>query len=231
VRVHVRREGSHALLEVSDDGIGIPPDLLPHVFDLFAQGSRGLDRAQGGLGIGLTLVHRLAVLHGGTATAESPGDDRGSTFTVRMPAIEAPREIPAATTAAAGPASSRRRVVIVEDNIDAREMMALILRNDGHEVHEAVDGPSGLEAVLSVRPDVAFIDVGLPILDGYELVRRVRAAGGAQPVLVALTGYALPEDRRRAMEAGFDEHLAKPVDPKTIERILRTAPLVEGRSA
>jgi signal transduction histidine kinase/ActR/RegA family two-component response regulator len=221
IHVRVGREGGEAVLRVADEGIGMSADLVPRVFDLFVQGTRGLDRAQGGLGIGLTLVRRLADLHGGIASAESPGEGRGSTFTVRLPAIEAPATPVAGDASAA--AAPRRRVLVVEDNDDAREMLATLLRMQGHEVFEAADGEAGLEAALGLRPDIAFIDAGLPGLDGFEVARRLRAADGVRPFLVALTGYAQAEDRRRAHEAGFDVHLAKPVDLEKIQEVLRRA--------
>jgi signal transduction histidine kinase/CheY-like chemotaxis protein len=221
IHVSVGREGAEAVLRVADDGIGMAPDLVPRVFDLFVQGARGLDRAQGGLGIGLTLVRRLADLHGGTATVESPGEGCGSTFTVRLPAIEAPA--PPAAHDAGAVAPPRRRILVVEDNDDARDMLATLLRVEGHEVFEAADGETGLETIRTLRPDIAFIDAGLPGLDGFEVARRVRAMSGARPVLIALTGYALDDDRRKAHEAGFAFHVAKPMDPETLRELIRRA--------
>ena len=211
ITVSVSREGDEALLRVADTGIGMPPALTARVFDPFVQGERPLDRSQGGLGIGLTLVRRLAELHGGTAIAASTGPGGGSVFTVRLPAIEPPARPHARPTGEAGAAA--REVLIVEDNADARDTLKRMLEIDGHRVRVAVDGPAALAALKAAVPDVALIDIGLPQMDGYELARRIRAElNDRRPLLVAVTGYGLPEDRRRAHEAGFDVHLVKPVD-------------------
>jgi signal transduction histidine kinase len=217
ITVTVRRDGNHAILVVRDTGTGIRAELLPRVFELFVQGDRSLERSAGGLGIGLTLVRQLVELHGGTVEASSPGLGRGSTFTVRLPVLPAPPESDdAARPATTAPA---RRVLVVEDNDDAREMLRNLLHLFGHEVHEACDGASGIEEARRVRPDAALIDIGLPGIDGYEVARRIRAdVPGAR--LVALTGYGQPEDRDRALAAGFDVHLVKPVDPEQLQRLL-----------
>jgi CheY-like chemotaxis protein/two-component sensor histidine kinase len=221
VAVTVGREGHDAVLTVKDSGVGIPPDAVARIFDLFVQGEGTLDRAQGGLGIGLTLVRRLVELHGGTVRARSDGPGKGSTFTVHLPATEAPASTAPERIPMAPASTSPRRVLIVEDNDDAREMLRVLLTHEGHEVHEAVDGPSGLEAALTLRPDVALLDVGLPGLDGYALARAIRARPqGQQIFLVALTGYGQLEDRQRANEAGFDAHVAKPVDPTGLTLLL-----------
>jgi CheY-like chemotaxis protein/anti-sigma regulatory factor (Ser/Thr protein kinase) len=220
VRVVVAARDDVAELRVVDEGLGIRPELLPDVFEPFMQGEQGLDRRTGGLGLGLTLVRRLAELHGGSVEAQSGGADRGSTFIVRLPRRAAP--IGAIRETPGGAATMRaRRLLIVEDNADARETLRTLLEALGHEVHEAADGEAGVAAVLKLRPDVALIDIGLPVLDGYEVGRRVRAAGG-QMRLVALTGYGRDDDIRKALEAGFDEHLLKPAG---VEQ-LRTA--IEG---
>jgi signal transduction histidine kinase/CheY-like chemotaxis protein len=222
IRVSVRREGAEAVLRVTDTGIGIAPQLAARVFELFVQGDRDLDRSQGGLGIGLTLVRRLAELHGGTADVKSEGPGRGSEFIVRLPAIE--------SMAQAGPASSpaakgrSRHILIIEDNDDARETLRMLLEIHGHNVETAADGATGVEKALAIQPQVALVDVGLPRLDGYEVARRIRAHKGLrQPYLVAITGYGTPEDRQRALDAGFDVHVAKPVDAETLAAILRGA--------
>jgi CheY-like chemotaxis protein/two-component sensor histidine kinase len=223
VRVTIAREDSQAVLEVRDTGVGIGTETLATIFDLFAQGERTLDRAQGGLGIGLTLVRRLVELHGGSVEAASAGPGRGSVFTVRLPTVA-----PLASTVPAPPAArkrldSPRRILVVEDNADAREMLCVVLAHEGHDVHEAADGPTGLDAAAACRPDVALIDVGLPGLDGYEVARRIRAgATGETPYLIAITGYGQPEDRRRAREAGFDTHLVKPIDPIRLAEVIAT---------
>jgi signal transduction histidine kinase/ActR/RegA family two-component response regulator len=219
ITVRVKRISADAVLSVSDDGAGMPPELLSRVFDPFVQGHRDLDRAEGGLGIGLTLVRRLAELHGGYAVAASPGRGRGSEFTVHLPAIDAPPERPAVQPRAA---SAPRDVLIVEDNADAADSLRRLLELAGHRVRVARDGAGGLEALRERAPEIALIDIGLPGMDGYEVVRRARAVidGRPLPLLVALTGYGLPEDRKRALEAGFDEHLVKPVDANALAALL-----------
>jgi signal transduction histidine kinase/ActR/RegA family two-component response regulator len=219
IEVSVRQVDADAEISVQDTGIGIAGDLLPHVFDLFVQGGRAIERQQGGLGIGLTLVRRLVELHGGSAEAKSAGTGQGSTFVVRLPAVPAPVE----TTLPAAPSNGRRarRILLVEDNDDARQVMVLTLRDVGHEVYEASDGPTGVAVALRERPDVAIIDVGLPGLNGYEVAERIRAAPEAHGmILIALTGYGLPDDRRRATAAGFDRYLVKPIDFDQLERML-----------
>jgi len=235
IAVSVRRAGGEVVLEVEDTGIGIPDVLLPRVFELFVQGDRGLDRAQGGLGIGLTLVERLAHLHGGVAEAFSEGPDRGSRFRIRLPAVSAPAAGEAVTESDRGVALSevsRRRILIVEDNDDARQVLRRLLELSGHEVHEAVDGPSGVETAERVRPDVALVDLGLPRLDGYEVARQIRARlGSARALLVALTGYGMVDTHARALAAGFDEHIVKPVAAERLAEVLRRSPERAARPA
>src|SRR5438132_2159151 len=220
ITVTVAREGDDAVLHVADTGIGMPAELAARVFEPFVQGERPLDRSYGGLGIGLTVVRRLAELHGGSAAGKSDGPERGSVFSVRLPAIHAPRMSrarPGGKTAAAV-----RDILVVEDNDDARETLRRMLELEGHRVRVAADGVSGLEAVRAAPPEIALIDVGLPKMDGYELARRIRSevSIGRQPYLVAVTGYGLPEDRNRTREAGFDVHLVKPVDAATLADVL-----------
>jgi signal transduction histidine kinase len=209
IRVTVRDIGAVAELRVEDEGFGIQPELLPKVFEPFTQGRQGLDRSTGGLGLGLTLVRRLAELHGGTIEAQSGGADRGSTFILRFPSRAAPAGSAAAGRQPQSAAGPRRRLLVIEDNVDARQTLRTLLEMLGHEVHEAADGEAGIAAVLELRPDLAFVDIGLPRIDGYEVARRLRAANA--PVrLVALTGYGRDDDLQRAREAGFDQHLLKP---------------------
>ena len=219
VKVTLHPEGGEAVLRVADTGVGMPAELLPHIFDVFVQGERGIDRSTGGLGLGLTLVQRFVMLHGGQVEAHSDGPGRGSTFTVRLPAYDGAA---AADPVRSAPASQgRRRIVVVEDNEDGREMLRLLLESAGHEVHTAADGPDGVELVTRVRPDIAFVDLGLPELNGFEVARRIRAAPGTGDVhLIALTGYGQAEDRAHALEAGFDDHLVKPVDPARLPDVL-----------
>jgi PAS domain S-box-containing protein len=219
VTVSAGVEGGRAVLRVVDTGAGIDADLLPRIFDLFVQGRTDLHRREAGLGIGLTLTRRLVELHGGSIEAASEGPGRGSTFTVTFPAVEAPaaaRE----PAPAADRAGGRRRVLIIEDNDDAREMLRYVLESLGHEVHEAADGPTGLDRALALHPDAVIVDIGLPGLDGYSVARRLRKAGRRDTLLAAVTGYGQPGDRQRSSEAGFDAHLTKPVDPAVLSALL-----------
>ena len=213
ITVSVRSEDQHASLAVKDTGVGIPADILPTIFDLFVQSEQSLDRSPGGLGIGLTLVRRLVELHGGTVQAASEGAGMGSTFTVHLPAIPAPKANAREPISVIAAECKPRRVLVVEDNDDMRETLGILLTQDGHEIHLANDGPSGLKAALTFRPDIGLVDLGLPGFDGYALARSIRAHDeGKQIYLVALTGYGQPEDRLRSREAGFDELVVKPVD-------------------
>jgi signal transduction histidine kinase/ActR/RegA family two-component response regulator len=214
IAVRARREADEMVIEVKDDGIGISPELLPRVFDMFTQQVQPKDRATGGLGIGLTIVRNLVELHGGTVAAASEGPGRGSAFTVRLPvgACE-PAAVEHVAASAEPVAKTRRRILVVDDNEDALDLLAEVLRGARHDVVTALDGPSALEAVKRFRPDVAVLDIGLPVMDGYELASRIRAElGEAAPELIALTGYGQESDRARTREAGFAEHLTKPVD-------------------
>ena len=218
ISISVRAEGEDAVLQVADEGAGIDPELLPQVFDLFVQGPATVDRARGGLGIGLTLVHRLVELHGGTIEAFSAGTDQGSTFTVRLPSTHTVEPDARALPAAPG---RRMRVLLVDDNADSREMYALLLQADGHDVQEAEDAAAALAVFERGVPDVAVIDIGLPGMDGYELARRIRSGpAGRDVTLIALTGYGFPEDRARSQAAGFDRHLVKPAAPEDLRQEL-----------
>jgi signal transduction histidine kinase len=219
VTVRVGREGDTAVLAVTDDGEGIDAAALPHLFDLFFQADQTLGRARGGLGIGLTLVRRLTELHGGTVEAQSAGRGCGSTFIARFPACEAP----AATSARASAAPVlSRRVLIIEDNDDARRTLRALLELKGHVVADAPDGPSGLLAARSFRPEIALVDIGMPGMNGYEVAAALRAEHGDAVRLTALSGYGLPDHRRRAFEAGFEQHLVKPVEADALDRVLTT---------
>jgi signal transduction histidine kinase len=225
IAVECRREGAWAVVSVADRGTGIDHGLLPHVFDMFRQADETLDRAQGGLGIGLTLVRAIVEMHGGQVMAASPGPGEGSTFTVRLPRAEAPAAdtAPAALSVAAPRAVGARSVFVVEDQADNREAMVAFVSSLGHQVAAAADGMTGVDRIIATRPDVALVDIGLPGIDGYEVARRVRAALGSPVYLVALTGYGRVEDRFRAAEAGFDLHLTKPVDLDDLKSLLATA--------
>jgi CheY-like chemotaxis protein len=222
VWVRVAREKADAVLSVRDDGIGMNPELVPRVFDLFTQGERGLDRSEGGLGIGLTLVERLVALHGGRVRAHSAGLGMGSEFVVWLPAAKASAEGARPAAAEPEPSSGRRlRILVVDDNRDATETTAVLFRLWGYDVATAVDGAAALATVAREHPDVVLLDIGLPGIDGYEVARRIRAGQGTKaPVLVAVTGYGQVDDRQRSSEAGFDRHLVKPVEPAALKRLL-----------
>jgi CheY-like chemotaxis protein len=231
VTVSARREGESIALEVADDGAGIAPDLLPRVFEPFTQGRQGLDRKQGGLGLGLAIARQLIVGHGGTIEARSPGPGPGTVMVVRLPSA-APL-----STRDAGPRDSgdgavrhaARRVLIVDDNPDAAELLAEALVEGGHDVRTAGDGPSALQLVSTFSPDIAFLDIGLPVMDGYELAGLLRSVPSlAHTPLVAITGYAQDDDRQRALASGFAAHLTKPIHLdgllSCIERLTVRAP-------
>ena len=222
IRVTVRAAGATAELRVEDEGFGIGPDLLPNVFDPFIQGQQGLDRSEGGLGIGLTLVRRLTELHGGSIEAHSGGVDRGSVFVVRLPRRTSAARAPSSDGRAQQAPERARRLLIVEDNDDGRQTLRTLLETLGHEVHEAGDGVAGVAAALALQPDLCFVDIGLPQLDGYEVARRVKAAKPAIR-LVALTGYGRYEDLQRARDAGFDEHLLKPASLDLLQAAINRA--------
>jgi len=234
---------TQAVVRVRDTGIGIDQHMLEHVFDLFTQADRPLDRSQGGVGLGLTLVRRLVQMHGGTVTARSDGAGKGSTFEVRLPAVpQAASEAPYAPTPAARRADDApphaprspfqsahpRHILIVEDGPDARHALGRLLEIWGHRVEVAEDGTRGVERAIAGRPDVALIDIGLPGLNGYEVAKRVRQVLGKSVRLIALTGYGQPDDQERTRAAGFDQHLVKPVNPKLLSRLLEDEPAPAG---
>jgi CheY-like chemotaxis protein len=207
IALRVTASGGEVVLTVADDGAGMDAETAARAFELFFQARREPDRKRGGLGIGLTLARRIVELHGGTIVAASDGPGKGATFTVRLPAVAAPRA--AAVAGAQAPSRAARQVVIVEDSPDARLSLQMLLESEGHTVHTAIDGPSGLDTILQVQPDVALVDIGLPGLDGYRLAERLRSAG-LNTYLVALTGYGRREDKVRARDAGFNAHVTKP---------------------
>ena len=219
------RDGEHVVVRVTDTGVGIPQEMLSKVFDLFTQVGQTLDRSQGGLGIGLSLVRRLAEMHGGTVGADSPGPGLGSTFTVRLPLAPAESdesENPDEARESAEHMVSRQRVLVVDDNVDGAESLAMLLQLFGHATRTVHTGPEALSAVRDFLPDVVFLDIGLPGMNGYEVAQRLRQDAQLRtPMLVALTGWGSEDDRKRAREAGFDGHLTKPVDPATVREILR----------
>jgi hypothetical protein len=218
----VRHDKPHIVVEVHDNGIGIDPALLPRVFELFVQGYQDADRAEGGLGIGLTLVRSLVQLHGGEVSAHSGGSRTGSRFVVRLPAVDPPLgvgvEPDPERSAPTEVASERRQILVVDDNDDARILLADVLATFGHTVRSAADGPAALALLDVFEPDVAILDIGLPGMDGYELAARIRSLPGHKQLrLLALTGYGQPDDATHTKAAGFDVHLVKPID---IQRLL-----------
>jgi PAS domain S-box-containing protein len=230
ISIRAERVADEVVLYVRDAGIGIAPDVLPRIFDLFVQERQALDRSQGGLGIGLTIVRSLVERHGGSVSARSDGPGRGSEFIVRLPAAPA-REVPADALPAARaapalhlPPSAAERVLIVDDNEDGAEMLGAALERRGYRTRVAHDAPTALVLAAEFAPDVAFLDIGLPVMDGYELAAHLRDIPGlANMRLIALTGYGQESDRRRTHEAGFHVHLVKPVDIDTIEAALRNS--------
>jgi PAS domain S-box-containing protein len=222
--LRVEREGDQAVISVRDTGIGIESEHLPNIFKMFSQVTPALDRAQGGLGIGLALVRGLTELHGGRVEAHSAGLGKGSEFIVRLPALPAgdSGKRKADGGARSPPAAAGRRVLIVDDNRDAAESLGDLLRHMGHDVHMAHDGLEGVQAAATFRPSVILLDIGLPKMNGFEAARHIRSqVGGGDVTLIALSGWGQEEDKRRATEAGFDSHLTKPVDLSHLEGALR----------
>ena len=217
------REGEEAVIRVRDNGAGMPPEILPCVFDLFVQADRSLARSEGGLGIGLTLVKSLVEMHGGAVGAFSAGVDKGSEFVVRLPALREamlPDE-PALDERRFEKRQGCLRILVVDDNKDAVQSMAMLLEVSGNDVRLAHEGKQALELAQQFKPHVVLLDIGLPGMDGYEVARRLRQQPPLQrSLLIALTGYGQPEDRKRSRAAGFDYHLVKPVDPTELEELL-----------
>ncbi len=225
--IRADREDDRIVLRVRDNGIGIAPEMLPRVFDLFSQGTRALDRAQGGLGIGLTIVKSLVDLHGGGVEAHSEGLGKGSEFMIRLPVgnpgnDEAPAPEVTVLAAEQEAVAARGKILIVDDNKDAAEVLGEALDASGYETLVAFDAPAALEVVDDFRPDVMLIDIGLPVMDGYDLARQLRANPRlAATRLIAVTGYGQESDRQRAFAAGFNEHMVKPIDLDRLEVMLR----------
>ena len=227
IRVMASREGHEAVLRVVDNGIGLAPDMLPHVFELFVQADHSSTKAQGGLGIGLTLVKNLVEMHGGSVTAHSTGLGQGCEFVVRLPlAKQGNGEFQESKVQEGHRKNTGHRLLIVDDNHDAAESLAMLLRLLGHDVQVAHEGPTALRLIGTLRPDLVFLDIGMPGMDGYEVARRIRnTPGNENVVLAALTGWGQMEDRRRTAAAGFNHHLVKPLEPKALGELLSTLPM------
>jgi len=215
ITVAVEREDDDAIVRVRDNGTGVPAASLDSIFGLFVQGKQSLDRAEGGLGIGLTMVRRLVEMHGGTVSAFSDGEDRGSEFVVRLPVTEQRAAVIESTARATSVVAARRlRVLAVDDNKDFAMTLAMLLEMAGHEVRTANDGVTAHEVATEFRPDIVLLDIGLPGMNGYDLAGRLRRTPQlAGLTLIALTGYGQVEDRQQVTEAGFDGHLVKPIEP------------------
>jgi CheY-like chemotaxis protein len=217
------REEDHAVIRVKDEGIGIGPQLLPHIFEMFVQADRSLERSQGGLGVGLAIVKRVVEMHNGSVEAFSMGPGEGSEFTIRLPLVAATASALSGNGNGTSEKSTavRRRILVVDDNIDGAHSLSLILSMMGHDVRTANDGETGFEQAAAFRPDVIFLDLGMPKQNGFEVAQAIRAQSWGQSMrLVALTGWGQEEDRRKSKEAGFNHHLVKPVDPAALERLL-----------
>lgn len=214
-------EGAEAVIKVRDTGLGLPSEVLPHVFELFTQAERTLDRSEGGLGIGLTIVRKLTEMHGGTAAAVSGGLGCGSEFTVRLPLNSPEPETPGGAADTGFHVQSPLKILVVDDNQDTARSEALLLKMFGHEVREAYEGTEALNVARDFRPDVILLDIGLPGMTGYDVAYALRRQGFEKATLIAVSGYSQPEDRRRSQEAGFDHHLAKPVDLNGLKSLLQ----------
>jgi len=223
IEIVIDGTAADAIVEVRDPGVGIDAQLLPHLFDLFLQGDRSLDRSEGGLGVGLTIVKLLVEMHGGRVEVHSAGLGKGSEFRIRLPRTQAEPSIPAPQPALERPVVRSRRILIIEDNADAAESLRTLLRSDGHQVEIVYDGAAGLAKLEEFRAEIVLLDIGLPRLDGYMVAHAIRerfALAGPKPKLLALTGYGREDDRNAALKAGFDGHLTKPVDPRRLLQIV-----------
>jgi CheY-like chemotaxis protein len=229
ITVRGRRAGSVVCVSVKDEGIGIPSDMLASVFDAFVQQPQALERSGGGLGLGLAIVRNLVAAHGGRVRAESPGPSHGSEFIVELPATEVNAHAPEQRRSGSHEArtAQRARVLVVDDNEDAASMMRAALEQMGYLVDVASDGLSALDRAATFHPGVVLLDIGLPVIDGYEVARRLRSQEDGAPMrLIAVTGYGQETDTRRSRDAGFERHLVKPVDLDELERIIQSRPLV-----
>jgi signal transduction histidine kinase/ActR/RegA family two-component response regulator len=231
VSLSLNKEGEDGVVRVKDTGVGIGPDLLPQVFDLFTQAKRTLDRSQGGLGVGLTVVRKLVEMHGGTTEAHSSGLGQGSEFIVRLPILLSP--LRQATVSSAERAQSTRawRVLVVDDNVDSADSIASLLESSGHDVKVAYSAEKALEMAAEYQPEIMLLDIGLPEMDGYEVAKRLRQNPQLKDLrLIALTGYGQDSDRQRSRETGFDAHVVKPVDWRDLSELLASLMKRQSRS-
>lgn len=215
--------GGEVAVRIRDNGLGIPAEALPQLFKMFSQVDRNMERAQGGLGIGLTLVQRLTQMHGGTVEARSDGPGQGSEFTVRLPVLKLTRQNATLQDEVSAVATAQRRILVVDDNRDSAMTLGMMLKLMGNDIYTVHDGLAAVEAAEQFRPDMILLDIGLPKLNGYDACRHIRQqpwSSGMQ--IVALTGWGQDEDRRRSKEAGFDHHLVKPADIRSVQEILAT---------
>jgi len=227
VWLSAERSGSEVLVKVKDTGLGIPPEKLHSVFEMFSQIDGSLERSQGGLGLGLTLVKRLVEMHGGTVEARSEGPGRGSEFLVRLPILEDQAK-PLVTAVSEKRPTPVRRILVVDDNHDSAISLAMLLTLTGNETHTAHDGVEAFEAAKKWLPEVVLLDIGLPRMNGLDVCRRIREQPwGKDMVLVALTGWGQDEDRRKSQDAGFDHHMVKPVDHAALMKFLGESPVQE----
>ena len=235
IALTVERDGAHAVIRVHDNGIGISAAELPRIFTIFTQVDTSRERAQGGLGLGLTLVKTLVEMHEGSVEAHSRGLGEGAEFVVRLPILTERLVSPAEPAVSTPAVSLEHRILVVDDNHDSADSLAMWLKLGGHEVHTAHDGMAAVELAATLEPDVIVLDIGLPLLNGYEAARRIRQLPAShETVLVALTGWGQEEDKRRSRDAGFDFHIVKPIEPAALDKILsslsprrRAAPLGE----
>jgi CheY-like chemotaxis protein len=224
ISIGVAREGAEAVVTITDTGVGIPHEMLDHVFEMFTQVDRSLERKQGGLGIGLSLVRQLVELHGGSVSARSDGAGEGSRFMVRLPARAALPADDSSEADAAEIAIGSRRILVVDDNRDAAESLALLLKMSRNDVEIAYDGLEAVEKAATYRPDLILLDIGMPEMNGYDACRAIRQQpGGGEIMIIALTGWGQEEDQRRSQDAGFDHHLVKPVDHAVLKKLLAGA--------
>jgi CheY-like chemotaxis protein len=225
IKVTLTQESERAITKVIDDGLGIPQDMLPLVFEMFTQIDRNLDRAQGGLGIGLSLVRSLMQLHGGEVRAQSAGERAGSTFTISLPVVaEELAAVPASASAQTRAASRPLRVLVVDDNRDAADSLSLLLARRGHHAKTVYGGAAALDAAAEFQPDTIFCDLGMPVISGFEVAARLRSDSRLPPVvLVAVTGWGTDQDKRRAHDGGFDLHITKPISTEDLDAVLLRA--------